>query len=176
MRIISGSLAGRRFEAPTGRRTHPMSEKARGAIFNMLGDITDLCVLDAFAGSGALAFEALSRGANHVQLIDNDKQAANTVNSNTEALGLKDRVSFAQMNTEAWSIQNASKRFNIIFCDPPYKDPQLPVVQKLSDHLAAEGVFILSLPPDTQPPELSGLTLVAQKHYGEARIYAYKKP
>ena len=62
MRIIAGSLGGRVFKAPSGHRTHPMSEKIRGAIFNALGDISDLTVLDAFTGSGALCFEAVSRG------------------------------------------------------------------------------------------------------------------
>ena len=70
MRIISGVLGGRVFKAPNGNKTHPMSEKIRGAMFNSLGDISGLTVLDAFSGSGAVAIEAFSRGAEHVVAVD----------------------------------------------------------------------------------------------------------
>ena len=63
MRVIAGRLGGRLFDSPHTRRTHPMSDKARGALFNMLGDIEGMHVLDPFAGTGALSFEAISRGA-----------------------------------------------------------------------------------------------------------------
>jgi 16S rRNA (guanine(966)-N(2))-methyltransferase RsmD len=75
MRIIAGTLGGRTFESPHGRRTHPMSDKVRGSLFNTLGDIDGLTILDAFAGSGALAFEAISRGAEHVLAIEIDNRA-----------------------------------------------------------------------------------------------------
>jgi 16S rRNA (guanine966-N2)-methyltransferase len=75
VRIIAGSLKGRTFSEPHGHRTHPMSEKVRGALFNALGDIEGLTFLDAFAGSGALSFEAASRGAKSVIAIDKDGPA-----------------------------------------------------------------------------------------------------
>jgi 16S rRNA (guanine966-N2)-methyltransferase len=82
MRIIAGRLGGRHFASPQGRRTHPMSDKMRGALFNALGDIDGLSVLDAFAGSGALAFEAVSRGAGHAVAIDVDKSAQRAIAEN----------------------------------------------------------------------------------------------
>ena len=72
MRIIAGYLGGRQFNSPRSNRTHPMSDKARGGLFNALGDISGLTVLDAFAGSGALSFEAISRGAESVIAVDID--------------------------------------------------------------------------------------------------------
>jgi 16S rRNA (guanine966-N2)-methyltransferase len=75
MRVIAGFLGGRNFDSPGGHRTHPMSDKVRGAVFGVLGDIKGLSVLDAFAGSGALSIEAVSRGAKYAVAIDVDKRA-----------------------------------------------------------------------------------------------------
>ena len=70
MRVIAGRLGGRNFDSPKTQRTHPMSDKVRGALFNALGDLGGLTVLDAFAGSGACSLEAASRGATEVLAID----------------------------------------------------------------------------------------------------------
>src|SRR5438445_6894886 len=102
MRIIAGRLGGRQFASPRGHRTHPMSDKMRGALFNALGDLSGLTVLDAFAGSGALAFEAVSRGAQHVVAIDVDKSAQRTIAKNITALGLADRVKLVRASAGAW--------------------------------------------------------------------------
>src|SRR3954464_3149409 len=92
MRIIAGRLGGRQFNSPKGHRTHPMSEKGRGALFNALGDISGLTVLDAFAGSGALSFEAISRRAASVLAIDSDKNAQRAIAENIASLGLSRQV------------------------------------------------------------------------------------
>ena len=84
MRVVSGSLGGRLFDSPRTHRTHPMSEKARGALFNTLGDIHGLRILDAYAGSGAITIEAESRGAQHVTAIDIDVEAIRTIASNVQ--------------------------------------------------------------------------------------------
>src|SRR3990167_3157541 len=98
MRIISGYLKGRQFEGPKGHRTHPMSEKARGGLFNTLGNIDDLTLLDAFAGSGALSFEAISRGAKHVTAIDIDRSAINSVVKGAKELGIDDKLHAIRAN------------------------------------------------------------------------------
>ena len=92
MRIIAGTLKGRIFAAPHTLRTHPMSDKARGALFNVLGDVEGMSVLDAFAGSGALGFEALSRGASHVTSIDKDRMAVKTIKNNAVELSVESRA------------------------------------------------------------------------------------
>src|SRR5688500_6254990 len=106
MRIITGYLGGRNFNSPRGHRTHPMSDKARGALFNALGDIEGLTVLDAFAGSGALSFEAISRGAVSATAIDIDKAAYEAIQANVESLGLEDKVTVLRKNIGGWSRNN----------------------------------------------------------------------
>src|SRR5262245_46897524 len=103
MRVIAGSLGGRTFDSPPGHRTHPMSEKARGAIFNALGELSGLTVLDAFAGSGALTIEAISRGAESALAIDVDKYAYETIQANFKALKLDEKAIVMRKNVSGWS-------------------------------------------------------------------------
>lgn len=175
MRIISGALKGRHFDAPDGRRTHPMSDRARGAIFNVLGDIQGLTALDAFAGSGALSIEAISRGALNVVAIDSDKNAKKILDNNIKALDLGRHIKAIQANASAWSDYNSNARFDIIFCDPPYDHTQPQLIQKLTRHLKPTGVMVLSWPGKGQAPALETLQLVAQKHYGDAQLVFYRR-
>ena len=88
MRVVAGFLGGQIFESPHGHRTHPMSEKVRGAIFSALGDIKGLNVLDAFSGSGALAIEAISRGAKTATAVEVDKRAHQVIQDNLKKLNI----------------------------------------------------------------------------------------
>jgi len=90
MQIIAGKFGGRQLATPRGNRTRPMSQRVRAALFNMLGDISGLSVLDAYAGSGALGLEAISRGAESALLIDIDHTAARTISDNIKALKLQE--------------------------------------------------------------------------------------
>src|SRR6266404_7522519 len=105
MRIIAGTLKGREFKSPRGHKTHPMSDKVRGALFNVLGDIEDLTFLDAFAGSGALAFEAISRGAKSVTAIDRDNSAHEVLEQNSRELCPR-QVKVIKANAGGWSNHN----------------------------------------------------------------------
>lgn len=175
MRIIAGSLGGRTFQSPPGHRTHPMSERVRGAIFNMLGDITGLTLLDAFAGSGALSFEAISRGAKHAIAIDVDKSAARTVKENAETLGIIDQVKAIRASASGWSDNNPSAQFDIVFAAPPYDDLQIPIVQKLVRHVRPDGIFVLDWPGKLELLELPELEHLTVKQYGDAQISVYRR-
>ncbi len=146
MRIIAGRLGGRMFDSPKTHRTHPMSEKARGALFNALGDIEELTMLDAYAGSGAVAFEAVSRGAAAVTAIDVDTDAIKTVAANAKALGVDDTVTVLRKNISGWSRNNTHKTFDIVVADPPYTDIRPDVIERLGEHLLPGGTFVLSWP------------------------------
>lgn len=174
MRIITGSLRGLTFDSPTGHRTHPMSEKVRGALFNLLGDVRGLTFLDAFAGSGALSFEAISRGAKQAVAIDIDKKAYETMAKNVQKLGIRDQVKIIRANASSWSDNNPEVRFDIVIAAPPYDDLQLQVVTKLIKHIKPGGLFVLDWPGKQPAPAIGGLEIIANKNYGDAQLIFYK--
>lgn len=174
MRVIAGRLGGRNFEAPHGHRTHPMSDKARGGLFNSLGDIEGLTLLDAFAGSGALAFEAVSRSAAHVVAIDIDKRAYETIKKNASSLGLDDQIKAIRANASGWSDNNPDAQFDIVIAAPPYDDLQPNVVGKLARHVNETGLFVLDWPAGEPPLQLAGFRQIAEKNYGDAQIIFYR--
>lgn len=174
MRIIAGTLGGRQFDSPTGHKTHPMSERVRAALFNVLGDINGLTVLDAFAGSGALTFEAISRGAASGLMIDADRRAQDTLQHNIKSLGLGSQVKMVKANAGSWSQNNPSAKFDIVIAAPPYDHLQINTVEQLARHLGSDGIYILDWPGKTPAPNITGLTIVKQKDYGDAQLVFYK--
>jgi 16S rRNA (guanine966-N2)-methyltransferase len=175
MRIIAGTLKGREFRSPHGHKTHPMSDKVRGALFNILGDIEDLTFLDAFAGSGALAFEAISRGAKSVTAIDKDSSAHKVLEQNTKELCPK-QVKVVKANTGGWSIHNMEKKFDILLLDPPYNELQLDLVERLiKRHLKSGGLAVLSFPGNINEEHLANTEIAASKNYGDAQLVFYRK-
>jgi 16S rRNA (guanine966-N2)-methyltransferase len=175
MRIIAGKLGGRQFDSPKGHRTHPMSEKARGGLFNVLGDLDELTVLDAFAGSGALAFEAISHGASRVTAIDIDKRANKIIIENARKLGIESKVKVIRASAGAWSDKNPNATFDLVFAAPPYDDLQENILQKLVKHVKAQGVYVLDWPGKLPIPEFEGLEFIKDKDYGDARLVFYRK-
>lgn len=175
MRIISGSLKGRQFNTPKGHRTHPMSDKIRGGLFNVLGDISGLTVLDAFAGSGALSFEAVSRGASSAMAIENDKRAHLTIVSNIENLELADKVIAVKAFTNSWSNRHHNQKFDLIIADPPYDDPPYRDLKILPRHLNDGGTIILSWPGKADIYYFPGYSKILVKNYGDAQLVFYRK-
>ena len=175
MRIIAGRLGGRSFESPHGHRTHPMSDKIRGALFNTLGDITGLTVLDAFAGSGALSFEAVSRGAKSALAIESDRLAQRTISENISALGVKGAVKLIQASANAWLDTNADATFDLVLLDPPYDNVQLSLLQRLTSAVKPDGLLALSWPGDMSPPSFAGFEQIAQRAYGDAQLIYYRR-
>jgi 16S rRNA (guanine966-N2)-methyltransferase len=176
MRVIAGTLGGRRFNADIGARTHPTAERVRGALFNSLGDIAGLSILDAFAGTGAYAYEAASRGAGSVLAIDRDRRAQQVIAENIRELGLENTVKLVKANCSAWSDNNPDKQFDIVICDVPYDDVQLSTVSKLTRHVKLNGLMVLSYPGRESAPTVNGVVVVDKsKSYGDAAL-AYYRP
>lgn len=174
MRIIAGSLGGRTFESPGSAKTHPMSDKARGALFNILGDIEDLTFLDAFAGSGALSYEAASRGAHSVVAIDNDREAQKVIAGNIEKLKLGKQIRLVNASTDAWLETNPTAMFDIVLCDPPYDNLQPHLLELLGRRVEDDGLLVLSWPSGQEPPEIEDLRQIEYREYAGASLVFYR--
>lgn len=123
MRIVAGTLGGRRLAVPAGSVTRPTSELVRGAIFNSLGArgvIEGAVVADLFAGSGALGIEALSRGASRAVFVEHDRVAARVIADNVAALGLSEVAAVRVADVMTWAEGPGTTPFDLILADPPY--------------------------------------------------------
>lgn len=152
-----------------------MSDKIRGAIFNILGDIEDLTVLDAFAGSGALAFESLSRGASFATLIEIDKQAAQTCQQNIEVLGLGGSTKLVQANIKSWASNQTDLLFDIVMCDPPYDAVLESLIFHIAKLVAPVGTLVLSWPISEPIPAINHMQVLQHKVYGNATLVFYQR-
>jgi 16S rRNA (guanine966-N2)-methyltransferase len=176
MRVIAGRLGGRFFAGPNSTAAHPMAERVRGAMFNSLGDISGCIVLDAFGGSGALAFEAVSRGAALVTVCERDKRTQRVIADNIRVLGLEAQVKLIKASSGAWSDNNPYAQVDLLLCDPPYHDLQLSTVSKLTRHVKYNGRMVLSYPGRESAPTVNGVVVVDSKSYGDAALAYYRKP
>jgi 16S rRNA (guanine966-N2)-methyltransferase len=179
MRVVAGELKGRRLASPKSSEVRPTADRVREALFSILGDVSGARVLDLFAGTGALAIEALSRGAAHATLVDTE---LSTARRNVSGLGLDDRATVVRSDAIEYlrragrgmksSAQAAG--FDLIFCDPPYRlasrieeqlDSLIPPV------LAPEGRVIVE--SAVKDPLRLSLPLLADKRYGDTAIHIH---
>lgn len=149
-----------------------MSAKMRGAIFDSLGDINGLVVLDAFSGTGALALEAISRGADYVTAIESNLKNAELIKQNISSLGVKDRVRVIRAQVESWIAHNVDC-FDLILIDPPYDDISMKAIEELSKRAKEGGVLALSWPGRLTLPQLIGLKLAKFKRFGDSQYGLY---
>lgn len=174
MRIVAGEFKSRILQDPRGHRTHPMSEKVRGALFNVLGDVSGLTVLDAFAGSGVIGIEALSRGAARVVAVDTDKDAFKVMKANRDLVTDEAHMSVHRANISSWLATQDDPLFDIVIADPPYDDIRPELLQKVAEAVKPGGILVFSLPP-AQQIVLNGFELVDEKRYGDAKLVFYKR-
>jgi len=175
VRLIAGTYGGRIIEGSGTNRTHPMGERIRNALFNKIGsEIEDKTVLDAFAGSGSLGLEALSRGAKHVTFIDKDRVAQKIIDNNIKLLGVSEVTINIKAPISAW-LSKTDARYDIIFADPPYHDPQLSTVTDLFALLKPNGLMVLSYPGKGERPTETGVVVVDNRSYGNAALAFYRK-
>jgi 16S rRNA (guanine966-N2)-methyltransferase len=139
MRIVGGDLRGRTLYPVPGRSTRPTADRVRQSLFDRLGQRCDgLRVLDLYAGTGALAFEALSRGASHATLVESDAKAAQVIERNAAELGCTDRCTLLREDVQRLLRQPRQLHgpFDLVFSDPPYA---LRAAQPTLDALGAAG-------------------------------------
>jgi 16S rRNA (guanine966-N2)-methyltransferase len=169
VRVVAGDLKGRRLASPPRRsaEVRPTSDRARETLFALLGDVSGARVLDLFAGTGALAVEALSRGAASAVLVDSDPGLARR---NVDALGLSERCRVVRSDALRY-LARASERFDLILCDPPYAlaGRIAPELQRLVPERLAEAGRLVVESPARDPVDLD-LPLLAERRFGEALI------
>lgn len=177
MRVIAGELKGRRLVAPRGWRVRPTSDRVREAIFSALGErVAGARVLDLYCGTGALAIEALSRGAERVVLIDRDARPAL---GNVERLGLGERVELVRAEVPRWLAAAAegpeAPRFDLVFVDAPYRLADR-VGRELDTHLprllAANGTAVVESAA-RRPLRIDSLERRRQRRYGGTDVSFY---
>ena len=175
IRIISGSFGGRYISAPDGTRTHPMGERIRNALFNIIGsEIVDAHVLDAFAGTGSIGLEAISRGASHATFIENDRIAQKVIDANITTLDVKDRTKLVKSSVASWQSTYDGPLFDIIFADPPYQDVQFSTVTSLMGLLKPGALMVLSHPGRSECPTRPGVVVVDNRSYGDATLTLFR--
>jgi 16S rRNA (guanine966-N2)-methyltransferase len=152
-----------------------MSDKMRGALFSILGDIENLSILDAFGGSGALAFEAASRGVGKVLVLDNDRHAQHTISENINVLGIANIVTLVKTSANSWLQTQPNTKFDIVLCDPPYDALQLDLLGKLAERVVPGGLLVISFPAVAKAPEYKNMELVKQQIYGDAQLIFYRQ-
>jgi 16S rRNA (guanine966-N2)-methyltransferase len=175
IRLITGKYGGRILEGSATSRTHPMGERIRGSLFNIIGnEIEGAVVLDAFAGSGALGLEAISRGAKSATFIERDRVAQNVITNNIKTLGAEDVTKLVKAPVAPWQ-KSATEQFDIIFADPPYHDLQLFTAMKLTKLLKPNGLMVLSYTGRGEVPTELGVVVVDNRSYGDAVLAFYRK-
>lgn len=154
-----------------------MSERVRNALFNSIGnEVTGATVLDAFAGTGAVGLEALSRGAVFCRFVERDKLAANILAKNMLSLGAKNEADLIRTSVNNWLATAEPSYYDIIFADPPYHDLQLSTVHKLFGLLKPGGLMILSHSGRAEGPNLKDeIVVVDNRSYGNAHLSYFRR-
>ena len=174
LRIISGKYGGRTIATSDSFKTHPMGDRIRGSLFSILGDLTGKRVLDAFAGSGSLGLECVSRGATEAVFIERDRQAQKVIQENIVTLGANDSAKLIRASVSAWSETRPNELFDLILVDPPYNDLQLSTVFRLKNHMQPNGLMVLSYPGRESTPTVNGVVVVDKRSYGDAALAFYR--
>jgi 16S rRNA (guanine966-N2)-methyltransferase len=176
MRVIAGEFGGRQLLAPRGWKVRPTSERVREALFSALGDISGLAVADLYCGTGALAIEALSRGASTAVLVDQDVRPAL---GNVHNLDLTGRAELVRADSAAWLAGGASgRKFDLILLDPPYRQAAT-VAAALDPAIAsvlAPGGRVVVESEAGRPLKLPSLEVVRERRYGRSLVTFHVHP
>jgi 16S rRNA (guanine966-N2)-methyltransferase len=185
MRVVAGRLGGRRLRAVPGSATRPTSDRVREALFSVLGSrVEGARVLDLFAGTGALAIEALSRGAASAVLVEQSAQAASVIRANLEALDLIRVAAVRRTKAEVYLRSQRDGPFDLVFLDPPYALPVgllAGLLARLARGALAPGaVVVLESSARAEPPPWPpGLHPDRPRRYGDTttlHLATYQPP
>lgn len=187
---MGGVLSGRRFRAPTGDQTRPTTDRVREAVGSVLESraaLHDAVVLDLFSGTGAYAFEALSRGGARAVLVEKDSKVSELSRKNAAGLGLGTRVETVvcdllregQAATGRIARALGGAQATLVFCDPPYElVDRLPACFEalLAANLIAPDAFVVVEAATRNPPPQLPLVSISSYRYGDTQIWLARVP
>ncbi len=176
MRVIAGTLKGRRIEAPGWTGLRPTSDRLRETLFNVLAPRIDGArVLDGFAGTGAVGIEALSRGASHVTFVERDARAVRLIEANLRRCAVSDRYAIIREAFDAAPSRLGDRSFDIVFLDPPYGAAELaPALDAGAALVAPDGVLVIERARrDEAPARTAGLVKTRDLTSGDSALSFY---
>jgi 16S rRNA (guanine966-N2)-methyltransferase len=179
MRVIAGKYGGRRLRAPKGRTTRPTSDRVKEALFSMLGDVEGATVLDLFAGTGALAIEALSRGAARAVFVERDARAVEALKANLKELGVGPEQAEVRRGEAERALRNAREReetYDLVFVDPPYRHADefgSKLCAALPRLLGPRARVVVECDCRGEPPELP-MEMEQRRRYGDTVITIWR--
>ena len=171
MRVVAGRFGGRALVTPRGRSTRPTSDRVREALFSILGSVEGERVLDLFAGSGALAIEALSRGAAEAVLVDSSPSAVAAIRRNLDGVGVEAEVRRQDALAYLGSAFRHARQYDLVFVDPPYRHASAlgPELSTALGPVLAEAARVVAESDRRAPLELD-LPLLDERRYGDTLI------
>ena len=183
MRVVAGVLRSRTLRAPRGDATRPTTDRVRESLFAVLGDVHGAVVLDLYAGSGALAIEALSRGAATAVCVESARAAVQTIRDNARDLGLQQRLHVvARRVAECGPALGAHAPFTLVFADPPWAMvPDGIAPREVATLLAAPGrlaegaTIVLEHAARDASPALAGLVEIDARRWGDTAVTIYQR-
>jgi 16S rRNA (guanine966-N2)-methyltransferase len=176
LRIIAGTLKGRRIDSPSWEGLRPTSDKLRGTLFNVLGArVAGARVLDGFAGTGALGIEALSRGAAHVTFVEADPRAVRLVEANLGRCAVSDRHAIIRARFADIAARLPAGAFDLVLLDPPYGGPQMAsALEAAAPLVAAGGLVVLERARrDAAPSRTASIMKMRDIESGDSALSVY---
>ena len=172
VRIIAGSLKGRRLKAPAWEGLRPSSDKLRETLFNILAPrIAGARVLDGYAGTGAVGLEALSRGAAHVTFVERDRRAASLIEENVRACGVEGGYTILCGDVATVLPRLGTDGFDLILLDPPYDSANVgEALDVAARALAQGGLVVLERPTRREPAAPGSLQRVRDRKSGDSTL------
>ena len=178
MRVIAGEFRGRRLASARAKGLRPTADRVREALFSILGpEVDDARVLDLYAGTGALALEAVSRGAASAVCVERSAGALAALERNVRDLGLEGRVTIERGDALVYArrLRGDTDRFDVVFCDPPYLDPLKPLLESVVGQGWWTRAAVVEHASSRHPAAPPG-TEVDTRRYGDTGVSIFRRP
>lgn len=173
MRVVAGVFKSRALRAPKGSSTRPTSDRVRESLFAVLGDVEGIRVLDLYAGSGALAIEALSRGAASAVCVESNRQAVATIVENRDSLKLGPRLEVVARKVADARVAGP---FDLLLADPPWAlvTDAVPDIERHLDAVADGGLVVIEHAARDPAPKLTRATFEETRVWGDTAASFYR--